>query len=196
MTLKLLSLLILSIWLSTWSVWSVSCLDVVFVTNVIDFVDVFIVSELLELNIVVYDVIRVEFDDNVRQRMMITLINYSLWKLKFETLIIVVMNDVAQFLFDLTEKAFDQLINQIDAVCHSIVLIDWMWSLKDYIKFNVQSMQEILRLIFIDRDKAIHLISTIVVLSRYLEYDVSENENEYDYFISKWMSEQMMIIAR
>lgn len=170
--------------------------DAVFVTGATGFVGAFIVGELLELGIAVHCVIRAGSVDKARQRMVTALTDYGFWKPDFETLITTMVGDVAQPLFGLTEEAFDRLANQVDAVCHSAALVDWMRPLEDYIGPNVKSTQEVLRLASTGRGKAIHLISTVAVLPRYLGYDVSKDEGEYGYSTSKWMGEQMVTAAR
>ncbi|KAM5440314.1 hypothetical protein McanCB21832_000421 [Microsporum canis] len=111
-------------------------------------------------------------------------------------LLIPVVGDMAQPLFNLTEETFEQLSNQVDAICHSAALVDWMRPLDDYVGPNIISTHEVLRLASRGRCKAIHLISTIATVPKYLGYDVSEDQYEYGYATSKWIAERMVAAAR
>lgn len=121
---------------------------------------------------------------------------YDLWKPEYAALLNPVVGDLTQPLFGLSEHEFDQLANQVDAICHSGALVDWMLPLDNYLAPNVVGTHEVLRLASRGRGKAVHFVSTAATLPRYLGYEVSKDEREYGYLSSKYMAEQMVAAAR
>ena len=89
----------------------------------------------------------------------------------------------------MSEQAFDELANRVDAICHSATLVDWKRPLDDYIGPNVIGTHEVLRLASHDHGKAVHFISTVATLHKHLGYDVTEAERDYGYATSKYMAE-------
>jgi polyketide synthase 12 len=130
------------------------------------------------------------------QRLVATLSDYGLWSEEYAPLLNPVVGDLTQPLFGLDERSFDQLADQVDAICHCGALVDWMRPLEDYLGPNVIGTHEALRLASRGRGKAVHFISTFATLPKYLGYEVTEDDREYGYLTSKWMAEQMVAAAR
>jgi polyketide synthase 12 len=168
----------------------------VFVTGATGFVGAFLVHELLEADVVVYCLVRADNAGQAMQRLVTTLDRYGIWEEHYAPLLNPVVGDLSRPLFGLDEEAFDQLADQVDAICHSGALVDWMRPLDDYIGPNVIGAHEALRLASRGRGKAVHLMSTAATLPKYLGYEVSEDDREYGYLTSKWMAEQMVAAAR
>nr|AQV04238.1 SwnK-like protein 2 [Slafractonia leguminicola] len=193
-----------------WSVVNTGCLDralnfktfsaaapkAVFITGATGFVGAFIAAHLLKLGISIHCLIRATSVDHARERLIETLTKYDLWTSEYEPLLTTIVGDAALPFFGISDEAFHRLADQVDAVCHSAALVDWMRPLEHYIGPNVTSTQEVLRLVSCGRPKVLHHISTIAVLPRYLGHAVSEDEVEYGYATSKWMAEQMVASAR
>lgn len=170
--------------------------DTVFITGGTGFVGAFIVGYLLELGIAVHCLVRATSIFDARRRMVQTLSDYSLWSSEYESLLIVIPGDIALPFFGMSEEAFDRLAGQVDAICHSAALVDWMRPLEEYTGPNITGTGEVLRLASRGRTKVVHHISTVAVLPRYLGHDVSQDEGEYGYATSKWVAEQMVAAAR
>ncbi|KAF2469221.1 nonribosomal peptide synthetase 7 [Lindgomyces ingoldianus] len=168
----------------------------VFVTGATGFVGAFIVQELLELGIAAHCLVRADSVDQALQRLLAKLAGYGLWRSNYAQLLHPVVGDLAQPLFGLSQEAFDHLADRVDAICHSGALVDWMRPLVDYIGPNIVSAQEVLRLASKGRGKAVHLVSTMSTLPKYMGYEVTEEEPEYGYATSKYMAERMVAAAR
>jgi len=168
----------------------------VLVTGATGFVGAYVVHELLKLGIVTFCLVRAGSLDQATKRLVNTLASYGLWKADYTSLLIPVVGDMSQPLFNLSEEAFEQLAGQVDAICHSAALVDWMLPLEKYVGPNIVSTHEVLRLASRGRSKAIHLISTIATVPKYLGYNVSKDQFEYGYATSKFLAEQMVAAAR
>ena len=96
----------------------------------------------------------------------------------------------------MSEQAFNELANRIDAIRHSAALTDWMRSLGDYIRPNFIDTHEVLCLASHGHGKAVHFISTTATLHKHLGYDVTEAEREYGDATSKYVAERMVAAAR
>ncbi|MBB5939896.1 polyketide synthase [Streptomyces zagrosensis] len=168
----------------------------IFVTGATGFVGAFLLHELLESGVIAYCLVRAEDPGQAMRRLTTTLDGYGLWKEEYAPLLNPVVGDLTRPLFGLDEDAFDELADQVDAICHSGALVDWMRPLEDYIGPNVISTHEALRLAARGRGKAVHLISTFATLPKYLGYEVTEDAREYGYITSKWQAEHMVAAAR
>jgi reducing polyketide synthase SwnK len=168
----------------------------VLVTGATGFVGSFILRELLDSNITTYCLVRADSLDRATRRLTTTLTNYGLWKPDYAPLLNPILGDVSQPLLGLDEKMFDHLASQVDAICHSASLVNWMRPLDDYISPNVLSTHEVLRLASRGKGKAVHLISTAATLPKYLGHEIAQGNREYGYATSKWMAEQIVAAAR
>lgn len=168
----------------------------VFITGATGFVGAFIAHELLNLGITTHCLVRANNFDQAMQRLLATLDRFGLWKPDFLPLLHPVIGDMAQPLFGLSEEAFDNLADQVDAICHSGALVDWMRPLEDYIGPNIVSAHEVLRLASSGRGKVVHLISTMSTLPKYMGWDLTEKDQEYGYATSKYAAERMFAAAR
>jgi thioester reductase-like protein len=170
--------------------------EAVFLTGATGFVGAFLLHELLESNITAYCLVRANDAEQAATRLVETLNHYGLWKANYENLLNPIVGDLTQPLFGLTEDQFNELAEQVDAICHSGALVDWMLPLDAYLGPNVVGTHEALRLASRGRGKVVHYISTVATLPKYLGYEVSKDDREYGYLTSKWMGEQMVAAAR
>jgi polyketide synthase 12 len=168
----------------------------IFLTGATGFVGAFLLHELLKSNVVVYCLARADDAEQAKARLVETLDEYDLWKADYAPILRPVVGDLAQPLFGMTEDEFTQVAEQVDAICHSGALVDWMLPLDAYLGPNVVGTHEALRLASRSRGKVFHFISTAVTLPKYLGYEIPEDDREYGYLTSKWMGEQMVAAAR
>ncbi|MCT9088922.1 amino acid adenylation domain-containing protein [Streptomyces sp. ASQP_92] len=170
--------------------------EAVFVTGATGFVGAYLLHELLASEVVAYCLVRADDARQAMERLVTALDGYGLWRQEFAPLLNPVVGDLAQPLFGLAEEDFDELADQVDAICHSGALVDWMRPLDDYVGPNVVGTHEALRLASRGRGKAFHFVSTFATLPKYLGYEVTEDDREYGYLTSKWQAEQMVAAAR
>ncbi|WP_106685696.1 type I polyketide synthase [Streptomyces violaceusniger] len=170
--------------------------EAVFVTGATGFVGAHLLHELLASKVVAYCLVRADDAHQAMERLVAALDDYGLWKEEFAPLLNSVVGDLTQPLFGLDEKRFDELADQVDAICHSAALLNWMRPMAEYIGPNMVGTHEALRLASRGRGKAFHFISTFATLPRYLGYSVTEDAPEYGYQTSKWQAEQMVAAAR
>ncbi|MCX4791424.1 amino acid adenylation domain-containing protein [Streptomyces sp. NBC_01221] len=170
--------------------------EAVFVTGATGFVGAHLLHELLASEVVAHCLVRADDTDRATQRLIGALDDYGLWREKFAPLLKPVVGDVSQPLFGLDERRFDELADQVDAICHSAALLDWMRPMSEYVGPNMVGTHEALRLASRGRGKAFHFISTFATLPRHLGYHVAEDAPEYGYQTSKWQAELMVAAAR
>jgi amino acid adenylation domain-containing protein/thioester reductase-like protein len=170
--------------------------EAVLVTGATGFVGAFIAGRLLELGISVYCLVRAESPQKARQRLLDTFVGQQLWKSNYEPLLHAVVGDLTQPLLGLSEDLFEDLADNIDSICHSGGLVDWVRPLEDYLGPNIVSTHEILRLASQGREKTVHFISTMSTLPKYMGLELVEGEGEYGYATSKYMAERMVAAAR
>ncbi|MER0443996.1 amino acid adenylation domain-containing protein [Streptomyces sp. Edi4] len=170
--------------------------EAVFVTGATGFVGAWLLHELLASDVVAYCLVRADDARRGMDRLVGALDAYGLWRQEFAPLLNPVVGDLARPLFGLDEEDFDDLADQVDAVCHCGALVDWMRPLDDYVGPNVVGTHEALRLASRGRGKAFHFVSTFATLPKYLGYEVTEDDREFGYLTSKWQAEQMVAAAR
>ncbi|MEU9099689.1 amino acid adenylation domain-containing protein [Streptomyces sp. NPDC048361] len=170
--------------------------EAVFVTGATGFVGAYLLHELLASEVVAYCLVRADDARQGMDRLVGSLDGYGLWQEEYAPLLNPVVGDLTRPLFGLSEEDFDDLAEQVDAVCHSGALVDWMRPLDDYTGPNVVGTHEALRLASRGRGKAFHFVSTSATLPKYLGYEVTEDDREFGYLTSKWQAEQMVAAAR
>ncbi|KFA79470.1 hypothetical protein S40288_05363 [Stachybotrys chartarum IBT 40288] len=168
----------------------------VFLTGTTGFVGAFILNKLLKRGVTSHCLVRAESAEKGLQRLVSTLQTFSLWEAGFKELIKPVVGDITRPFLGMDRQAFEDLSNQVDSICHSGALVDWMRPLEDYVGPNIVSAHEILRLASCGRFKGVHLISTISTLPKHMGLDLNENDIEYGYGTSKYIAEKMMAAAR
>lgn len=173
-----------------------TCPQVALVTGGTGFVGAFLVHELLEQGIVTICLVRAKSAEHARERIVNRLQDYGLWRPAYEKLFHPAVGDVSQLRLGVGDEAFTNLASQVDAVYHASGLVDWLLPLRDYMGPSIISTHEVLRLAATGKSKAIHFISTFATLSRYLGYEVPEDEFKHGYSTSKWLAEQMVGAAR
>ncbi|WP_433548670.1 amino acid adenylation domain-containing protein [Streptomyces sp. CA-294286] len=168
----------------------------VFLTGATGFVGAFLLHEQLKRGVASYCLVRAENQGAAMRRLVDALNGYGLWQEEYAPLLNPVVGDLSRPLFGLEEEAFDELADEVDAVCHAGAMVDWMRPLDDYVGPNVIGTHEALRLASRGRGKAFHFVSTFATLPKYLGYEVTEDDREYGYLTSKWQAEQMVAAAR
>ncbi|CAJ2507021.1 Uu.00g082070.m01.CDS01 [Anthostomella pinea] len=168
----------------------------VFLTGATGFVGASVLHELLKQGISTHCLVRADCVNTARQRLVATLEDYGLWEPSFASLVHPTVGDMAQPFLGLTEEAFENLAEQVDAICHSGGLVDWLRPLEEYVGPNIVSTHEVLRLASCGRAKAVHLVSTISTIPKHCGLDLTEEDQEYGYGTSKYIAERLVAAAR
>jgi len=173
----------------------------VFLTGATGFVGAYVLHELLERGIVAHCLVRARDAEHGAARLEAALAGYDLWKPFFSPLLHIVVGDASKPLFGLSKKVFDELADQVDAICHASALVDWMQPLDNYLGPNLVSAHEVLRMAAHggrrgNKAIGVHMISTLAVLPMYLGYEVPESDREHGYSTSKYMAERIVAAAR
>lgn len=196
----------------------------VFLTGATGFIGAFVLHALLQQGVTVHCLVRASDAPTAFSRIFSTLQSYSLSLPPASgTLIVPVPGDISKPFLGLSPQNFSQLSSQIDAICHSAGLVDWMRPFSEYIGPNVVSMHEVLRLasgcpthahtghhphdldttnlprVHPQKKKniPIHLISTISTLSFHAGVPpTKESDPEHGYGTSKYLAERLVCSAR
>ncbi|OAR01528.1 hypothetical protein LLEC1_01510 [Akanthomyces lecanii] len=164
----------------------------VFITGATGFVGSFLLQQLLEQGITGHCLVRASNAVHAMERLEKSLKDYDLWKECHKPLLIPVVGDMTKPLLGLTQGAYDELANQVDAICHAGALVASSRPLSDYIAPNIGSTHEILRLASVGRGKSVHFISTFITT----QGQIDRKDGQDGYRTSKWMAERMVAEAR
>jgi amino acid adenylation domain-containing protein/thioester reductase-like protein len=180
----------------------------IFLTGATGFVGAFLLDKLLRYNpqATIYCLVRGRNLEAATSRLRRTLEGYELWQPEFESRIVLVLGDLAQPLFGLSESQFLELADTIDVIYHSGAYVNLVYpyiALKDT---NVGGTQEVLRLATLTKITPVHYLSTIDVFqsSNYREQELLLESDELisaegysdGYAQSKWAAEKLVRGAR
>ncbi|KFY29656.1 hypothetical protein V494_08573 [Pseudogymnoascus sp. VKM F-4513 (FW-928)] len=162
----------------------------VFITGATGFVGAFLLQQLLARGVTVHCLVRASDSAHAMERLEASLKNYNLWEESHKPLLNPIVGDMTQPMFCLSQEVFDNLADQVDAICHCGALMDSFRPMSDFIAPNVASTHEVLRLASVGRGKSVHFISTATT-----GY-VDQEDGQYNYRTSKRVAERMVAGAR
>ena len=141
----------------------------VFLTGVTGFIGRFFLRDLLRQNpeLIVHCLVRAESTEHGRKRIRAALEQAGIWDNSFAPRIRVVVGDVAEPRFGLSEADFDALCRWIDAVYHLAASIDVVSSYLAIRKVNTFSIRNVLELCLRKRFKHLFYASTMGVFPQY-----------------------------
>lgn len=143
----------------------------VFLTGGTGYIGAFIISELFtqgkEINITA--LVRASTQEEGLHRIKKNLDKYGLWKESYRSRLNVVLGDLTEPLFGLTQKQFTQLAQRIDTIFHSGAWVNFVYPYQHLKAANVDSVETVLRLAIGDKPRPIqvHFISTLGVIMSY-----------------------------
>lgn len=180
----------------------------IFLTGATGFVGAFLLHELLNDNpqSTIYCLIRGQNVETATSRLRKTLQTYELWQPEFESKIVIVVGDLAQPLFGLSDSQFLELADTIDVIYHSGAYVNLVYPYVALKNINVGGTQEVLRLASLTKITPVHYLSTIDVFqsSKYREQQLLLESDELisaegyadGYAQSKWAAEKLVRAAR
>lgn len=161
---------------------------------------------LLKTDATIYCLVRASNVAQAMARIYDNLVGYGVWQEKFQSRIKPIVGDLAESFFGLSDKTYQDLAQTIEVIFHNGALVNFMYPYEAVKTANVDSAREIIRLASSYILKPIHFISSIGVLDSNEVLDIEHvTENHVlefpsqlstGYFQSKWVAEQLMILAR
>ena len=141
----------------------------VFLTGATGFIGRFFLHDLLRQNaeLIVHCIVRADSVEHGFERIRTALEQADIWDESFAPRIRVVVGDVAESRFGLSETDFDVLCQQIDAVYHLAASIDLVSSYLAIRKVNTFSIRNVLELCLRKRFKHLFYASTMGVFPQY-----------------------------
>lgn len=177
----------------------------VLLTGATGFLGAFVLLELLcqtEAEIVCLS--RGEDDAHARERLLQLFEKYSIKHPALDERVVVIRADLAKPHLGLSDEAWDELAETIDAIYHSGALVNFVYPYAALKATNVEGTREVLKLACTTRAKTLHHVSAVdVFVSRDSEGDVMREEDPLDpsgvphgYVQSKWVAERLATTAR
>ncbi|NEU73789.1 non-ribosomal peptide synthetase [Hassallia byssoidea VB512170] len=179
----------------------------IFLTGATGFLGAFLLYELLQqTNADIYCLVRSSNVEEGKKKIQANLESYSLWNECFSSRIILVIGDLSQPLFGLSNQQFQLLASTIDVIYHNGALVNFVDPYPKLKAANVLGTQEVLRLASQIQVKPVHYISTFSVfaLVDFTKDRVFRENDSLDhggslvggYQQSKWVAEKLVTIAR
>jgi thioester reductase-like protein len=179
----------------------------VFLTGSTGLVGSFLLAELLKnTQADIYCLVRAENCEQGKQRLITHLQSYQLWQDNYYARVHIVIGDLAQPLFNLTQSEFNQLANTIDVIYQSAGWINLLFPYAKLKPINVTGVETALRLASLIKTKPFHFVSSIAVF--YSDAHSSADtlyENtlpkfhpslKADYGKSKWVADRLVANAQ
>jgi thioester reductase-like protein len=121
----------------------------------------------------------------------------------FEARIIPICGDLGQAKLGLPQDVWDFLAHEIDTVFHNGATVNYLFNYDRMREANVLGTNEVLRLAFEGRAKALNYVSTTFVFGwavKSVLYETDQNQDmellDFGYSQSKWVAEQVVDDAR
>ena len=121
----------------------------------------------------------------------------------FESRVIPICGDLGQPNLGLAQDVWDFLANEMDAVFHNGATVNYLFNYDRMRDANVMGTNEVLRLAFEGRTKALNYVSTTFVFGwavKSVLWDTDFNEDmellDFGYSQTKWVAEQVVADAR
>ncbi|MBK7992399.1 MAG: amino acid adenylation domain-containing protein [Blastocatellia bacterium] len=177
----------------------------IFLTGATGFLGAFLLVELInQTNAQIYCLVRAANLELAQERLIERMKFYELWNEAFSSRISVLVGDLSQPRFGLSEETFDKLAANIDVIYHVGATVNFIYSYQVLKPANVFGTQEVLRLASKTKVKPVHFTSTSSVFEGFnggktvFEYDEINLEASFStgYTQTKVVSEKIIEIAR
>ena len=178
----------------------------ILLTGATGFVGAFLLHDLLkQTSANIYCLLRADDIAQGLKRLKRNLNSYQLWDESFAPRIQPVLGDLGSPQFGLSNKAFNELADQIDSIYHNGAMVNFVYPYAAHKSANVLGTQEILRLASREKLKPVHHVSTLSILHNGDHddgrvYHESDNIEEMGapfggYAQSKWVAEKLVLQA-
>ncbi|MGC1396002.1 MAG: thioester reductase domain-containing protein, partial [Coleofasciculaceae cyanobacterium] len=178
----------------------------IFLTGATGFLGAFLLQDLLqETTATIYCLVRAANLEDAKQKLRKNLKLYLLPDLTLDKRVVIVLGDLGQPRFGLSEQQFSELATSVDLIYHNGAFVNLIYPYSALRSVNVLGTQEILKLASQIKVKPVHFISTLDVfqtpfyagLKAILEDDDLTNvEGLADgYAQTKWVGEKLVMAA-
>lgn len=178
----------------------------IFLTGATGFLGAFLLQDLLqETTATIYCLVRAANLEEAQQKLRKNLQLYLLPDLTLDKRVVIVLGDLGQPRFGLSEQQFSELATSVDLIYHNGAFVNLIYPYSALRSVNVLGTQEILELASQVKVKPVHFISTLDVfqtpfyakLKAILEDDdLTDAEGLADgYAQTKWVAEKLVMAA-
>lgn len=178
----------------------------ILLTGVTGFVGVFLLEELLRTTEAkIYCLIHKKDQQIPENRLRDALLKYSVAISLPHPRVMVLSGDISQPNLGLSEFEFEHLAIEIDTIYHAAAEISFVSSYEKIRETNVYGTKELLKLMWLKKNKAFHFISSLSIFDspEFFGKTVFEKSSEGDfeklytgYFKSKWVCEHLIEAAK
>lgn len=178
-----------------------------FITGATGFLCAFVLHEQLQSDSNdVLCLVRAGSEEEGRNRIKRNLQQYGIWHASYADRIQIVLGNLEQKLFGLTENAFTDLANKVSQIIHGGAKVDFIQPYEQLHSANVLGTQEVIRLAFTAGQIPLELVSTIGIFDTNNQRGIKEvSENctpdsnagfRNGYAQSKWEAEKLALLAQ
>ena len=187
---------------------AIPVLNHVLLTGGTGFIGPFLMKSLLEqTRAKIYVLVRASDEEQGRQRLKAAMGSMGSCPAglmsMFESRVIPICGDLGQPKLGLTQDVWDFLAHEMDTVFHNGATVNYLFNYDRMREANVLGTNEVLRLAFEGRPKALNYVSTTFVFGwavKSVLYETDQNEDmellDFGYSQSKWVAEQVVDDAR
>mgnify|MGYP001206702201 CR=1 FL=1 len=176
-----------------------------FLTGATGFIGAYLLRELLDTtNARAYTLVRADTPEQALDRVRENLQSYRLWDDSLAARIVPVVGDLKNARFGLTERAFAEVSEAVDAVYHCGSKLSYIAPYEFLSAANVGGTHEALRMATTGHTKPLHYVSSLGILLDYKEPVGGAEEDDLDedkcpavgYFQTKYVAERLVRMAR
>lgn len=178
----------------------------ILLTGATGFLGAYLLTGLLQkTEATIHCLIRAKSEDDGLQRLQKNLEYYELWDASYIPRIRILLGNLDQPCFGLSEAQYKPLANELDVIYHNGAMVNFVYPYQGLKQVNVDSTHEVLRLASMRRLKPVHFVSS---LSVFMKGDLRERSICYEdanleeagvpfggYGQSKWVAEGLMRAA-
>ena len=179
----------------------------IFLTGATGFLGAFLLAELLQQTEAdIYCLVRADSEEEGKQKIEQSLVNYLLWQDSFSKKVIPVIGDLSQPFLGLSDTKFQSLAESIDSIYHNGAWVHHAMPYSTLKAANVLGTKEVLRLASTEKIKPVHYISTISVFSgvnnsgNQLISETAKIDDfaapEGGYVQTKWVADKLVTLGR
>lgn len=178
----------------------------ILLTGATGFLGAYLLTGLLQkTDAAIHCLVRAKSEDEGLERLKKNLEYYELWDATHVPRIRILLGNLDQACFGLSDAQYDLLANELDVIYHNGAMVNFVYPYQGLKKVNVDSTHEVLRLASTKRLKPVHFVSSLSVFMKgdlrersicYEDADLEEAGVPFGgYGQSKWVAEGLLRAA-